>query len=316
MQTSIFSSEELPVSRSPSPDSAAVLFERESLSGHPAPRRETGEAVAGGAVAGAVSSKWSKGTGGPAGDECYNLTIAHALRADGFDASEDGTGRGTPIVPTIAPCLTGNYGKQPDSSDTSAGPMLIPYTLAIRGRGDSHDLEYRQDGTANAILTPNGGRGGIGVGAIAFSAKDHGADAGDIAPTLRADGFTNSHANGGCMPAVAFGISNQPTPKFGIDIAPSLDAKSSGGGRMEAVAFAGQGYPAIRNDMQVRRLTPRECERLQGFPDDYTLIPYNGKLAADGPRYKALGNSMATNVMAWIGRRIALLEQLITEGLV
>lgn len=50
----------------------------------------------------------------------------------------------------------------------------------------------------------------------------------------------------------------------------------------------------------VRRLTPRECERLQGFPDDYTLIPG----AADGPRYKALGNSMAVPVMAWIGRRI------------
>lgn len=60
--------------------------------------------------------------------------------------------------------------------------------------------------------------------------------------------------------------------------------------------------------LQVRRLTPRECERLQGFPDDYTLIPYRGKPAADcadGPRYKALGNSMAVNVMRWIGERIA-----------
>ena len=53
--------------------------------------------------------------------------------------------------------------------------------------------------------------------------------------------------------------------------------------------------------MAVRRLTPRECERLQGFPDDYTAIPK----AADGPRYKALGNSMAVPVMAWIGKRIA-----------
>ena len=55
---------------------------------------------------------------------------------------------------------------------------------------------------------------------------------------------------------------------------------------------------------QVRRLTPRECERLQGFPDDYTLIPYRNKLAADGPRYKAMGNSMAVPVMRWIGQRI------------
>lgn len=58
----------------------------------------------------------------------------------------------------------------------------------------------------------------------------------------------------------------------------------------------------------VRRLTPRECERLQGFPDDYTLIPYRGKPAADGPRYKALGNSMAVPVMRWIGERIAMVN--------
>jgi DNA (cytosine-5)-methyltransferase 1 len=58
----------------------------------------------------------------------------------------------------------------------------------------------------------------------------------------------------------------------------------------------------------VRILTPRECERLQGFPDDWTLVPYRGKAAADGPRYKALGNSMAVLVMRWIGRRIALCE--------
>ena len=56
--------------------------------------------------------------------------------------------------------------------------------------------------------------------------------------------------------------------------------------------------------MQVRRLTPRECERLQGFWDDYTLVTVRGKPAADGPRYKALGNSMAVPVMAWIGRQI------------
>jgi DNA (cytosine-5)-methyltransferase 1 len=55
----------------------------------------------------------------------------------------------------------------------------------------------------------------------------------------------------------------------------------------------------------VRRLTPRECERLQGFPDDWTLVTHRGKPAADGPRYKAIGNSMAVPVMRWIGERIA-----------
>lgn len=65
----------------------------------------------------------------------------------------------------------------------------------------------------------------------------------------------------------------------------------------------------IRQSMQVRRLTPRECERLQGFPDDYTLIPYRNKPAADGPRYKALGNSMAVPVMRWIGQRIQMVGE-------
>jgi DNA (cytosine-5)-methyltransferase 1 len=72
----------------------------------------------------------------------------------------------------------------------------------------------------------------------------------------------------------------------------------------------GQGYPAVQQGMAVRRLTPRECERLQGFPDDYTLIPYRGKPAADGPRYKALGNSMAVPVMRWIGERIQMVEDM------
>jgi len=62
----------------------------------------------------------------------------------------------------------------------------------------------------------------------------------------------------------------------------------------------------------VRRLTPRECERLQGFQDDYTLIPYRGGLAADAPRYRALGNSMAVPVMRWIGERIAMVDSILT----
>lgn len=60
---------------------------------------------------------------------------------------------------------------------------------------------------------------------------------------------------------------------------------------------------------RVRRLTPRECERLQGFPDDYTAIVYRGKPAADAPRYRALGNSMAVPVVRWIGERIAQVDE-------
>ena len=66
----------------------------------------------------------------------------------------------------------------------------------------------------------------------------------------------------------------------------------------------------------VRRLTPRECERLQGFPADFTAIPWRGKPASecpDGPRYKALGNSMAVNCMRWIGLRIEMVEEIMAE---
>jgi len=71
------------------------------------------------------------------------------------------------------------------------------------------------------------------------------------------------------------------------------------------------GHAAVQYGSVVRRLTPRECERLQGFADDFTAIPWRGKLAdqcPDGPRYKALGNSMAVPVMRWIGQRIQIVE--------
>ena len=67
--------------------------------------------------------------------------------------------------------------------------------------------------------------------------------------------------------------------------------------------------PKLMHNMAVRRLTPIECERLQGFSDGYTDIMLNGKQTPDGPRYKALGNSMAVNVMKWIGERINSYEQ-------
>lgn len=76
-------------------------------------------------------------------------------------------------------------------------------------------------------------------------------------------------------------------------------------------ADMGDNQPAVLGGMQVRRLTPRECERLQGFPDDWTNVPYRGKPAADGPRYKALGNSMAVPCMHWIGKRIAMVHEMI-----
>ncbi|WP_206297300.1 DNA cytosine methyltransferase, partial [Pseudomonas viridiflava] len=84
--------------------------------------------------------------------------------------------------------------------------------------------------------------------------------------------------------------------EVGDELGNTLRASSGGGDK--AHALIGQ---------SVRRLTPVECERLQGFPDDYTLIRYRGRplgLCPDGPRYKAIGNSKAVPVVRWIGSRI------------
>ncbi len=194
------------------------------------------------------------------------LYVAHALRAEGFDASEDGTGRGTPIVPEH------------------------PFTLAIRGRGDSHQLEYSSDGSANAVLTPNGGRAGIGVGAICFDETQVTSKTNRSQPL--AGDPSHPLAAGARAPTIAFNARQDPDSG---PVSHPLDTDGSTIG--------------IFSNWRVRRLTPTECERLQGFPDGYTNVPYRrSNWTPDGPRYKALGNSMAVNVMRWIGRRIEMVE--------
>lgn len=247
-------------------DPAAVLFEFDSVRRDSAPRRETKKAVAA-LTARGVGTCGADDNQAQAGHliaQCANGEVSHTLKGEGFDGSEDGTGRGVPVVAfgggntsgniDVAACLTAKgqridfevetfavHGTQdPDTNRELAHTLgrnngqenaivTEPFTLAIRGRSEGSTVEVRNDGTANALLTPNGGRAGMGVGAIGWG-------------------------------------------------------------------------------MQVRRLTPIECERLQGFPDNHTLISWRGKDAAecpDGPRYKAIGNSMAVPVMRWIGERIA-----------
>lgn len=174
--------------------------------------------------------------------------VAHTLREGGFDAGEDGTGRGTPLIPVVQGVAL--RGREGGATAELTGDVMS----ALRCGGGGGDKPH--------VLSPT----------IALSAKDHGADAmEELSPTLRAGGHSESHANAGVMPAVM------------------------------------QGW-------RVRRLTPLECERLQGFPDDYTAVIYRGKKAADGPRYKALGNSMAVNCMRWIGRRIEMVERMLENA--
>lgn len=152
---------------------------------------------------------------------------------------------------------------------------------------------------------------------VAFSCKDHGADAGDVSPTLRAMGHGASHANAGGQVAVA----------FTGDIAHTLNTANNGKGCSED--GTGRGVPTVAVGLAVRRLMPRECERLQGIPDDWTLIPVAVRkkitaerfaylratypeltasdaflLSRDGPRYKVIGNSWAVDCARWIGERL------------
>lgn len=167
---------------------------------------------------------------------------------------------------------------------------------------------------------------------ICFSAKDSGADASiDLSPTRRAGNFTASHANGGVMPAVAFDLrgriggamlegphetaniraaSGGSSRSYVAHVAGALPAgaNETGGARFPGTsAETAAGY-LVSDGYVVRRLTPRECERLQGFSDDYTAIPWKGRQARecpDGPRYQVLGNSWPVPVVRWIGERLA-----------
>lgn len=144
---------------------------------------------------------------------------------------------------------------------------------------------------------------------VAFSSKDYGADAmNDYSPTLRAGGHNGSHANAGVPPAVAFTIgAGAQAGSTGLEeeVSPTLTSTDSGTQRS----------PGLLRYSAVRRLTPVECERLQGFPDNFTAIPWRNKPAdqcPDGPWYKALGNSMAVPVMRWIGERIQMVDALVS----
>ena len=145
---------------------------------------------------------------------------------------------------------------------------------------------------------------GASVAAIAGGRPASGGAEG-VAPTIpsrRSAGGglgTDFDCDGGL---IAFGGNNTQGP---IDVATARNASATASGRMdfESETFLVADATA---SLGVRRLTPTECEALQGFSRGYTDIIYRGKRAADGPRYKSLGNSMATNVMSWIGQRIKI----------
>lgn len=263
-------------------DPAEVLFEREGVRRDSPPSRENGEGASGAAAQGFGSS----GEYAPEIARCvatregssqdYESTtmvavgvhgqVAHTLNAEGADASEDGTGRGTPIVAFQSKA----------SAQQSMNPSNVAPTLD----------KSKSDGVS--VLT------------VAIRGREGGATAelgGPIATALRAS------QGGGDKPHVlAFDTYNQDT----AEVTHTLRRGSGDGDAIPAVLQSA-----------VRRLTPVECERLQGFPDNYTRIPWRGKPAEecpDGPRYKALGNSWAVPLFAWLGRRIDMHMPLATNN--
>jgi DNA (cytosine-5)-methyltransferase 1 len=314
---------------------AAVLFDGESLRGHPPPRREAGQGSARGAASGvAIRGREGGGTAELTGD------IATALRASqgGGDKphvlaqtaptipsrSSAGGGLGTDfdcdgglIAHDVAPTLNAHFGDKMGLENQHINGGCGHFVAhALRGEG----FDASEDGTGRGTpLVP-----------VAFSSKDYGADAEtNLSPTLRAGGHDKSHANAGVPPAIA--LHSRQDPDISGAVTHPLGSKDNG----MAVAFAenqrgelrtsdvslqltvgggkpGQGYPAVMTPWAVRRLTPTECERLMGFPDGWTRIPYRGKAAdacPDGPRYKALGNSWAVNCGQLVFDRLRMVEE-------
>lgn len=291
-------------------------------------------------ISGTVSAKWAKwakGTGDPAGDECQNLVafgaappltqnyhadhesregllVAHTLSAEGFDASEDGTGRGVPIVPIAFSSKDhsgdAQFGVSPtlrsmnnDASHANAGGQVA---IAIQERAVSANpntgpdgVGVRDDGAAFTLEA----RSSVQAVAFAQNTRDEvrlmGGDCG-ITGAIAAEPGTKQQTYVALHDPVAW--SEELTAQTGV--APAVQRGGSGGR-----------HDGVFHNWAVRRLMPIECERLQGFPDGYTNIPWRNKpVSPDGPRYKALGNSMAVNVMRYIGQRIQMVEDIINEA--
>ncbi len=250
----------------------AVLFERHSLSGYPAPRRQAGQGPA-------ATLTNGFGERGVDADQIANgnYAVAPALTGSGRGVERVGESRGQdPVIPTFItshdPAMTLTAREYKGALPEADLPTVVAQAL----RADGFDASEHGTGQANRSHPRAGG-------------TDHPLAAGAHPPAVVAFPLQYGAAQGGKRQNGA-GVGEAEAPSY------TLDSQ----GPMHGVATG----------MAVRRLTPRECERLQGFPDDYTQVPYRGKPAADGPRYKALGNSMAVPVMAWIGQRIQMVEAL------
>jgi DNA (cytosine-5)-methyltransferase 1 len=257
----------------------AVLFERESLCGNPAPRREKGQEVAGTiaarfgisrnnheecvtqrvyenhpadsrvkeleGVCSTVTSRWGTGGGNaPMVSQTIQETVG-ALCADshpgGYSGQDAYTGR-------LIPQAIAAYSIREDAKANTFSATELEVSTALKALQPSTQSHHAQTFIAQPVGTD----------------LYNGTITGDIACTFTADATSATHSG-----------------------------------------------PTVMQSMAVRRLSVTECERLQGFPDHYTDIKPKGRATPDGPRYKSLGNSMAVPVMNWIGQKIQKVEDII-----
>jgi DNA (cytosine-5)-methyltransferase 1 len=271
---------------------AAVLFERHSLQGHSAPRREKGKEVAG-----TIAARFGRSRNNH--EELAPTLLARNGANGGFDLEREAAiidDWPAEVAPTLNAHFGDKMGLENQHINGGAGLFVAAKCLTARGAsGGTLDPE-----NANFIACKIQGTTRPDEDLICFEANMslQAPHVGDLYPTLT----RRTHA------AIAFPISSMNALR-------SPDAaKSTGlgvGQDGEAMYTLTKGdHHAVATQSAVRRLTPRECERLQGFPDDYTLVPHRNKPMSDGPRYKALGNSMAVPVMHWIGKRIQMVEDM------
>ncbi|WP_440857061.1 DNA cytosine methyltransferase [Pseudomonas syringae] len=248
--------------------------------------------------------------------EVIGALTSHAF-SGGAGGRPDGAACGHFLAVAGTLQANGNAAGSATSQDAEQGLLVVQTGKAFIA-DDYKEGTFLESETSRPITTSGDRSRAAPIVVTAFSCKDHGADAGHVAPTLRAMGHGSSHANAGGQVAVC--ITGEVTHTLKAD---GFDGSEDGTGRGQPIVadvsptlragnMRNNSNPVTESDMlvggsSVRRLTPRECERLQGFPDDYTRIPWRGRvlgLCPDGPRYKAIGNSKAVPVVRWIGMRI------------
>ena len=213
-----------------------------------------------------------------------------------------------PIMPQAMQSEGWRVGKDGDpcpTLDRSAVPAVAVGCFKSGQSAKARSLGFSE--TESPTLGASGGNGIPAVAIVApisFDCKGLrvNVDRNGVAQTLRAMNAAESHASGGGHIAIASQT---------MQVAPTITATNDPSRSPQSSEITQQVAAVHASTMQVRRLTPTECERLQGFPDGWTAIPWKKKPAdqcPDGPRYKALGNSMAVNCMEWLGERIQAVE--------